>query len=106
MSDVAKVPGSPITILGVEYTLAPVPLIKMPEVQPLLKGGNFMTDASYTSALVSGIFFGLRRNHPQVTREMVEDNLDNTTLKPWMHAFLEANGMQSGGTGSGETPAN
>jgi hypothetical protein len=97
-----KITGPVITLDGVEYTLPPLPLRRMPEVKVLMAGGDPMTDPEYIMTLVRAVHWSLVRNYPDLQIEAIQDSIDLLNYSGIVSAFSEANGFQA--AKSGEAP--
>lgn len=98
--------GKTITLGGQTLTLAPTPFVRMVALQSQLATlANGMSEAG-AQALIDGLWHGLRRNHPDLSREFVEDNLDATNMPAISAAFAEVNQLgKTEESAPGETPA-
>lgn len=99
-----KVKGQEIVLDGVTYVLPPLPLRRMVDVQPLMAGGNPMTDPTYVDTLVKALHWSLLRNYPDLTLETIQDAIDMVNYKPVMESFMLTNGFQKPEESSGEVP--
>lgn len=98
------VEGKEITLSGKVYTLPPIPLIGMAKLGPRFSsiGKDFSEDS--VGALADAIFFSLKRNYPEISRDLVEQNIDLTNLTEITTAFVEVNNLTEAKP-SGEAPA-
>jgi hypothetical protein len=99
MAEKTKVDGVAVTLDGVEYTLPPLPLAKMPKIKTLMEGGD-MTD-EFVGTLINAIHWSLQRNYPAIKHEDVESAVDMLNWKDVLNAFMRVNGFAS----AGEAPA-
>lgn len=80
-----------IKIGGKDFQLSPVPLVGLAKLGSRIELiGQEFTDES-AQALIDGIYFGIKRNHPEVEREFFEWNIDTSNLKEVLTAFVEVN---------------
>ena len=105
MADKAKVDGVTIKLDGVEYTLPPLPLAKMPKIKTLMEGGD-MSD-EFVGTLIDAIHWSLGRNYPALKREEVESSVDMLNWKEVLNAFMVVNGFApvEGAPSLGEAPS-
>lgn len=80
-----------ITLGGEKFTLSAVPLIGLAKLgeKITLIGKDFSEDS--VEALIDGVYFGVKRNHPEVERSFFEWNIDTSNLKEVLSAFVEVN---------------
>lgn len=100
-----KVNGQEIVLNNATYILPPLPLRRMAEIQPLMNGGNPMTDPSYVDTLVKALHWSLLRNYSDLAIETVQDSLDMMNYADIMAAFMRANGFSKPEDASGEVSA-
>lgn len=90
------------------YILPPLPLAKMSKIGRLMQGGDFTQDDQYVSVLVDAIWWSLQRNYGKdLSRDVVEDNIDMTNIKDVLDKFMQVNGFAetTGGDQPGEPAA-
>ena len=92
--DDANVAGEIIQLGRLFYVLPPAPIVYMPRIQAVLRGGDFSTDEAYSNALIDAIYLSLRRNYKALSRDDVADNLDMTNFRDVMDAFMQVNNLQ------------
>lgn len=99
-----KVDGVEITLNGEKYTLPPLPLVRMPKIKAIMEGGD-MSD-EFVDTFADAIHWSLLRNHPDLDRGVVADNLDMTNWKDVLAAFMKVNGFEPNKENqpSGEAP--
>lgn len=98
--------GKTITLGGQTYTLAPTPFVRMVALQSRLATLSSGMSEEGAQALIDGLWHGLRRNHPELERQFVEDNLDATNMTVISNAFAEVNQLGQSGEGApGESAA-
>ena len=80
-----------INIGGKNFELSPVPLVGLAKLGNRigLIGQEFTDDSA--QALIDGVYYGIKRNHPEVEREFLEWNIDASNLKEILSAFIEVN---------------
>jgi len=85
------VEGKTIVLGGQAFTLSAVPAVGLKKIGPNLQliGSDF-SEASI-DALVDAIYYGVKRNHPDVTRDFVEMNIDVTNIGEVVDVFAEVN---------------
>lgn len=93
--------GKQITLAGEKYTLAPVPLSGLAAVGEKLALIGTEISAEAAGALVECVWRGLRRNHPEVTREFVDENIDTRNSAEIIAAFVSVNGFVPKDAGEG-----
>ena len=86
-----------VTLGGVEYTLSALPLIGLSVIGNKLDLIGDANSAEGIQALVDGIWYGLRRNHPEIERETVEWNIDTQNFAEILKAFTEVNNPKDRG---------
>ena len=85
------VSGKIITIGKEEYELPPLPLIKFKSVSVFLGDGDLLSSENKVDALIDGIFWSLRRNYPDISRDLIADGLDLVNYSLIVSAFVEVN---------------
>lgn len=100
------VEGKEIKLGGKEFVLPPIPLSGLAKLGDRLQQiGTGMSEEAISS-LVDGIFYALRRNYPDMSRDFVADNIDLMNANDVLNAFVEVNGFKRAEvTGSGEVQA-
>jgi len=93
-----------VTLGGVEYTLSALPLIGLSAIGKNLDLIGDNNSADGVQALIDGIWYGIKRNHPDVPREIVEWNIDTHNYKDILEAFTLVNKTKDRGA-SGKPPA-
>jgi len=78
-----------LTIAGKEFTLSPVPLAGMEKLMQALDGEPSVADTF--KVLIDSVYFGVKRNHPEVEREFFEWNIDATNVAHILKAVSEVN---------------
>ena len=69
-----------VTLGGVEYTLSALPLIGLSAIGKNLDLIGDNNSADGVQALIDGIWFGIKRNHPDVPTHNYKDILEAFTL--------------------------
>lgn len=99
-----------ITLAGQSFQISALPIIGLKVVGPRLHfiesigTGDWSPEA--VDALVDGVWYGVKRNHPEVTREFIENNIDIHNMKAVLDAFAEVNtAPKSRGASSGKSQA-
>jgi hypothetical protein len=98
------VDGEQINLGGQQFTLPPLPLVKMPKIKALMSGSGDITE-EFTDGFVNAVFWSLQRNYPDTKREFVEESIDMTNWQAVQQAFMKTNGFQAkaeGAPASGE----
>ena len=96
---------SKITLGKKEFELSPIPLKGLVALEGRLHliGKDFSQDSA--DALVDGIYYGLKRNHPEIDRELVELNIDATNLNQVLTAFVQVNNFAKAAENTGKPKA-
>ena len=99
------VPGPTITLGAEDYTLPPLPLVKMEEVGEFLRGTDRISE-EYIGRLADALLWSLLRNYPEMKRDDVLTNIDMANYKDLLSSFMTVNKLQPvEGAASGEAVA-
>lgn len=92
------VDGEEITLGGATFTLPPLPLARLKHLGVLLTGGDPSDpESGYTDALTDAVYYSLRRNYPDISRELVEDNIDLVNFQDVLQKFMKVNNLNAKG---------
>lgn len=80
-----------ITLNGKTFTLLPVPLAGLKKIGPNLDKIGKETSAEAIDSLIDAIYYGVKRSHPDVTREFFEMNIDSLNVRQLTADFAEVN---------------
>lgn len=96
-------PEKIIQIGGQQLTLRPVPAIGLQKIGERIRliGSNASPEA--IDALIDALWYGCRRAHPEVKRELFEWNIDTHNFHEMLEAFIAVNTPE--GQSSGEVVA-
>jgi len=74
---IVKHKGIPIELGGTIYTIAPLPLgaLEQMEEAGVIVNGAVSSTAKQTTTVIDAAYCALRRNYPDMTREFVADEL-------------------------------
>jgi hypothetical protein len=101
--------GKKIKLGGAEYTVAPLTFRQLRTLQPQLDKLttlNAVPSREQMDAVLDIVHAALLRNHPDVTRDGVEDLVDLGNLSAVVQAVMGVSGLESGeGATSGEAGA-
>lgn len=91
-----------IEINGQKFTLLPVPLAGLKIIGANINLIGKKHTAEAIDALTDAIYYGVKRTHPDVTREFFEMNIDTLNITALVEAFAEVNTPAKKGKSSGE----
>jgi hypothetical protein len=89
------IPGENIELADISYVLPPLPLAYMAKADVLLRGMSTAQTQEYADAFADVVFYSLRRNYPDISRETVADNIDLKNFKVILDAFTVVNGLKA-----------
>ena len=87
-----------ITIADQEFTLSSIPLVGMVKIINHIDKVGQEFNADTVDALIDGLYFGVKRNHPEVNRELFEWNIDASNIGVLLKAFQDLNASTFGKT--------
>jgi hypothetical protein len=89
------VDGEAITLGKQALVLPPIPLVKVPTLEPIMSGHpNPLSSPEYVEAFMGGLYWSLRRNYPDINREWVENQVDLVAFPVLLDKFLVVNGFK------------
>lgn len=92
-----KIPGIPLILDGVEYIVPPLPLGFLELHGDQLSGDLSRLNSATVKLVVDAVHASLRRNYPELAREVVRDALDVGNFSEAMEAVMDVSGLKRRG---------
>lgn len=93
MSGAARFAGKPITLAGVTYTAAPLSLGAVKRLVPRIEGYGKLDLAAQIDVAVDVLHASLSRNHPDLPREQIEEEVDLANMQDLFNSVLALSGF-------------
>lgn len=87
-------PGIKLTLGGTEYTVPPLALGTIEDMEDQLKDFRGGIDADSVKTVIDATTAGLQRNYPDITRDEVRGMLDLGNMIDVMQALMDVSGIK------------
>ncbi len=87
-------PGIKLTLGGTAYTVPPLTLGALEDMQDQLASFKRGVDPESIKTVIDATTAGLQRNYPDITRDQVRDMIDLGNMVDVMNALMDVSGIK------------